>query len=83
VLDQQGNYSKAGAEFRLYSAGTRQVLGAVRVDSGSSYDGQSVLPVHFGLGRNYKVDVEVTTMSNHGRVITRVEGVDTTAHIGK
>jgi len=53
------------------------------VDSGSSYDGQSVLPVHFGLGKDSKVDVEVTSMSNHGRIVTRVEGVDSTAHIGK
>ena len=68
---------------RLYAAGTRQVLGSGLVDTGSSYDGQSVLPVHFGLGNNSKVDVEVTSMSNHGRIVTRVEGVDASAYIGK
>ena len=83
VLDQNGHYTKAGAEVRLYVAGTHQVLGARLVDTGSSYDGQSTLPVHFGLGNNSKVDVEVTGMSNHGRIVTRVDGVDISAYIGK
>jgi penicillin amidase len=77
VLDEQGHYTKAGSEVRLYVAGTRQIIAAAQVDTGSSYDGQSALPVHFGLGKDMKVDVEVTTMSNHGRLITRAEAIDT------
>jgi penicillin G amidase len=83
VLDSKGHYTQAGAEVRLYVAGTRQVLGAREVDAGSSYDAQSALPVHFGLPHEGKVDVEVTSMTNQGRKITRVEGVDPTTLNGK
>ncbi len=76
VLDSKGHYSEAGAEVRVYSAGTRKVLGAQQVDTGSAYDAQSALPLHFGLPAAGKVDVEVTSMSNEGRKITRVEGID-------
>ena len=83
VLDKNGHYTKQGAEVRVYAAGTREILGTGLVDTGSSYDGQSVLPVHFGLGDHHNVDVEVTTMSNHGRVVTRLEGIDVSAYAGK
>lgn len=83
VLDASGHYTKAGAEVRVYAAGTRRVLGANLVDSGSGYSSQSVLPVHFGLPLPGKVDVEVTTMSNTGRKLTRVEGVDPAKLAGK
>jgi hypothetical protein len=83
VLDSQGHYTKAGAEVRLYEAGTRQVIAAAQVDTGSGYDGQSVIPIHFGLGRDRKVDVEVTAMSNQGRVVTRIPGVNSAAYVGK
>jgi penicillin amidase len=83
VLDSKGHYTQAGAEVRLYAAGTRHVLGTNIVDSGSSYDGQSELPVHFGLPNPGKVDVEVTSMSNTGRKITRVADVDPATLNGK
>ncbi|MDB6168178.1 MAG: hypothetical protein JWM88_1042 [Verrucomicrobia bacterium] len=75
VVDANGHYTKAGSEVRVYSAGTRKVLGAGLVDTGSGYSSQSMLPLHFGLPVGGKVDVEVTTMSNSGRKVTRVEGV--------
>jgi len=83
VLDSKGHYTQAGAEVRLYVAGTHQVLGARQMDTGSAYDGQSAIPVHFGLAKEGKVDVEVTSMSNLGRKITRVEGVDPSLLQGK
>lgn len=83
VLDKDGHYTKQGSEVRIYAAGTRQILGTGLVDTGSSYDGQSVLPVHFGLGSDRTVDVEVTSMSNHGRVVTRVAGINNLDYIGK
>jgi hypothetical protein len=55
------------------------VISAAQVDTGSGYDAQSAIPVHFGLGKDMVVDVEVTTMSNQGRQITRVANVDTAA----
>jgi hypothetical protein len=33
------------------------------------------MPVHVGLGSDGQVDIEVTTMSRSGRVVTRVERV--------
>ena len=83
VLDSKGHYTQAGAEVRLYKAGTREVLGARLVDTGSGYDAQSALPVHFGLPDPGKVDVEVTSMSNQGRKIRRVENVDPWSLSGK
>jgi hypothetical protein len=76
VLDAAGHYTKAGAEVRVFGAGTRTVLGSRLVDTGSGYCSQSAAPVHIGLGRDTKVDVEVTTMGRAGRQVTRVAGVD-------
>jgi hypothetical protein len=83
VLDANGHYTKQGSEVRVYVAGTRKILGAALVDSGSAYSSQSVLPVHFGLPLPGKVDVEITTMSNTGRKLTRVEGIDPAKLAGK
>jgi hypothetical protein len=83
VVDQKGAATKAGSEVRLYKAGTRTVLGGRLVDTGSAYNSQSVIPVHFGLGKETgPVDVEVTWMSNSGRKITMVSGVNPADHIG-
>ncbi len=76
VLDRKGRSTCAGAEVRIYKTGTRQVLGARIVDTGSGYCSQNVLPVHFGLGATGVVDVEVTTLTAKGRVVTKVEGVE-------
>jgi hypothetical protein len=45
------------------------------VDTGGGYCSQNVMPVHVGLGSDGQVDIEVTTMSRSGRVVTRVERV--------
>jgi penicillin amidase len=83
VVDGKGHFTRAGAEVRLYQAGTRNVLGGRLVDSGSGYNSQSVLPVHFGLGQETgPVDVEVTWMSPTGRKIVRAANVNPAAHIG-
>jgi len=59
VADPKGHFTRAGAEVRLYEAGTRRLLGARLVDSGSSYNAQSDMPVHFGIAAPGRVDVEV------------------------
>jgi hypothetical protein len=46
------------------------------LDSGSGYCSQSVLPVHFGLPEDGRLDVEVTALTKVGRKITRVANVD-------
>ncbi len=76
VLDHQGHATKAGSEVRIYAPGTRAVWGGRIVDSGSGYCSQSVLPVHFGLPKDGRVDVEVTALTKAGRKITRIANVD-------
>ncbi len=86
VVDQDGRASRAGAEVRLFAAGTRRPLGTRLVDSGSGYNAQSEMPVHFGLAAPATLDIEVVWPSRgkrastwmrrvspgewHGRVIT-------------
>jgi hypothetical protein len=59
VLDRRGRATRAGAEVRVYAAGTRRLLATRLVDAGSGYDAQSDLPVHIGLPTTGAVDVEV------------------------
>ncbi len=83
VLDAQGHATRAGAEVRLYAAGSRRLLGTRLVDAGSGYDSQSVLPVHFGLPAAGRVDVEVAFSTRTGRRTAKVAAVDPAAHSGK
>lgn len=59
VLDRRGRATRAGAEVRVYAAGTRRLLALRLVDAGSGYDAQSDVPVHVGLPTAGAVDVEV------------------------
>jgi hypothetical protein len=65
----------AGAEVRVYAAGTRTLLATRWVDAGSGYDAQSDMPVHVGLTSMKPVDVEVTTLVAGTRVKTMVRRV--------
>jgi hypothetical protein len=76
VLDHRGHYSKAGSEVRIFAPGTRTVWGGRIVDTGSGYCSQSAMPVHFGLPKDGKVDVEVTALTRSGRKITRIANLD-------
>ena len=75
IFDSRGQANRAGAEVRVYAAGTRQLIGTGLVDSGSGYDMQNDLPVHVGIGASALVDVEITWPANGARDVTRVEGV--------
>ena len=75
VLDAAGRATRAGAEVRVYAAGTRQLLGTRLVDSGSGYDAQNDLPVHFGVGSATAVDIEVAMSAGGRRVTMRVPNV--------
>jgi hypothetical protein len=83
VLDAAGRHSRAGSEVRVFRAGTRELLGTRLVDAGGGYDSQNAAPVHFGLPRRERVDVEVTWLSPAGRRTTRVADVDPAAHRGR
>lgn len=82
VLDERGYATHPGAEVRLYASGTSRLLGTRLVDSGSGYDAQSDLPVHFGLPGDGAVDVEVTVTGPDGRASGRIEEVDPADHRG-
>jgi len=83
VVDGEGRASRAGAVVRLYAAGTRRLLGTRLVDTGSGYDSQGVLPVHFGLAEEGPVDVEVVFPAAGKRLEARLEGVDPVAFRGR
>jgi hypothetical protein len=74
VLDRRGRSTRPGAEVRLYDAGTRRLLGARIVDTGSGYNAQNDLPLHFGIASAVRVDVEVTWPGGT-RAVTRETGV--------
>jgi len=78
VLDDRGHYTRAGAEVRVYAAGTSRLLGTRLVDTGSGYCSQSAGPVHVGLPDDpaaATVDIEVTFLTPAGRQKARVTGV--------
>ena len=68
--------TKAGAEIRVYETGTRTLLGTRLLDTGSGYDTQSSLPVHFGLPRGRSVDIEVIFPGGGIRTVSILENVD-------
>lgn len=82
VLDADGHATRPGAEVRVYAAGTRRLLGTRLVDTGSGYDSQSDLPVHFGLPGARPVDVEVTILAGGRRVVATVASVDPADYTG-
>ena len=52
------------------------------METGSDYNCQSVMPVHFGLPTKERVDVEVTLMTRDGRKTALVRDVDPAEHAG-
>lgn len=83
VVDANGRATMAGAEVRMYAAGTRDLLGMRFVDAGSGYDAQSDMPVHVGLTSMKPVDVEVTALVAGTRVTTVVRRVSPGAYAKK
>lgn len=71
VAGQNGRRTRAGAEVRVYAAGTRRLLGTRLVDAGSGYDSQNVAPVYFGLPSTAPVDVEVIFPQGGRRAASR------------
>ena len=70
ALDSRRRATLAGAEVRLFRAGTRQLLTAALVDSGSGYNSQHDLPVHVGLKDLTPVDVQVIVPAAGMRRVT-------------
>ncbi len=76
AVDAAGHYTRAGSEIRLFDSNTGRLLGTGIVDTGSGYNSQNAMPVHFGLARNGSVDVEVTTLTPKGRKSARLSKVN-------
>ena len=83
VVDSRGHASLAGAEVRVFTAGSHRLIATRLVDTGSGYDAQNVMPVHIGLPSEAAVDVEVIFPRGGKRPATRVPGVDPKRWRGK
>jgi len=81
VTDPNARRTRAGSEVRLYRSGTREILSAGLVDSGSGYCSQSEMPVHLGIPEVWKgkVDIEVITIAGgtrHASIVSNIEPSD-------
>ena len=79
VVDAKGRRVYAGAEVRVFAAGTRRLISSGLVDAGGGYCAQNTMPVHVSTGEASRVDIEVTTMSTRGRQHTSVRHVSAAA----
>ena len=76
VVDANGRAIRAGAEVRVFAAGSTRLIGARLVDSGSGYDAQNDMPVHVGVPPGVsRVDVQVMVPAGGKRVATWQRGV--------
>ena len=76
VTDMRGRAVRAGAEIRVFAAGTRRLLAARIADTGSGYDAQSDIPEHLGVGNHGHVDVEVAWPAGAARRVTSIANVE-------
>jgi imidazolonepropionase-like amidohydrolase len=75
VRDVNGRTTRAGAEVRVYEAGTRRVLATRLVDTGSGYNAQNDLVLTIGLPSIATVDVEVSWPAAGRRETTMVRNL--------
>ena len=83
VLDENGHYTRAGSEVRVFRSGTDELIGLRLVDTGSGYNAQNAKPVHVGLPEPMSIDVHVTVMTREGRETEVFKDVDWRALGGK
>ena len=85
VADRNARRTRAGSEVRAYRAGTRQLLSAGVVDSGTGYCSQSDVPVHLGIPRSWsgRIDVEIVTMLDGARHLSIVRDVNPAQYEGR
>jgi hypothetical protein len=75
VTNGRGRATLAGAEVRVFEAGTTKLVGMALVDGGSGYDAQNDMPVHVGVGGAARVDVQVIAPSTGARTAHWTRGV--------
>jgi FG-GAP-like repeat len=85
VADRNARRTRAGSEVRAYRAGTRQLLSAGVVDSGTGYCSQSDVPVHLGIPGSWsgRIDVEIVTMLDGTRHLSIVRDVNPAQYSGR
>jgi len=83
VLDAQSRYTRPGSEIRIYTAGTNELICTGIVETGSGYNAQNVMPVHFGLRDEGLVNVEITTLTQYGRKIARLININPRTYTGQ
>jgi FG-GAP-like repeat/ASPIC and UnbV len=82
VVDGNGKSTRAGAEVQLTVPNSKQLLGSRLVDTGSGYNAQSDMPVHFGLSAMRNVDVTVVYPMRGTRRVVVVRNVSPTRYAG-
>ncbi len=83
VLDAAGRATLAGAEVRVFAAGTTRLVGARLVDAGSGYDAQNDMPVHVGVPAGIsRVDVQLIVPRGGRRIPAWTRNVDPAARRG-
>ena len=75
VVDTTGRATRAGAEVRVYAAGTRRLLATRLVDTGSGYNAQNDMPLMIGLPSTDPVDVELSWPANGQRRVAIARNV--------
>jgi hypothetical protein len=83
VVDRNDRATRVGAEVRLLASGTSRVLATRITDSGSGYDAQSMLPVHFGIGDSTAIEIEVIYPRGGRRTALRVPAIPWNARVGR
>src|SRR5450830_739622 len=82
VLDAKGHHTRFGAEVRLFDQAGR-IIASRQVVTGGGYNTQRAAPVHFGLAKVERVNVEVTFMSKDGRKKQTVRNVNPADYYGR
>ncbi|HEY5491587.1 MAG TPA: CRTAC1 family protein [Gemmatimonadaceae bacterium] len=82
VLDAKGHHTRFGAEVRLFDHAGR-IIASRQVVTGGGYNTQRAAPVHFGLAKVERVNVEVTFMSKDGRKKQTVRNVNPADYYGR
>jgi imidazolonepropionase-like amidohydrolase len=75
VVNSFDRATRAGAEVRIFAAGTRQLLAMRLIDTGSGYNAQNDMAVNVGLPRASAIDLEVIWPANGQRVTRLIQNV--------
>lgn len=81
VVDAAGRATLAGAEVRVFAAGSGRLLGTRLVDAGSGYDAQNDLPIHVGVPPGVaRVDIQLIVPRGGTRTPVWTRAVAAAAH---